>query len=112
MAGNKVVLNKYKIIYNEFNEERIVYVDSNEEKEEWVNKLNELKFKYSIEEIDQTNKWIEGMEFESREEALKALELGKEKYEEYKFKNNPELQNSSMLLDLDYRMGLFEMGVK
>ena len=73
MSGKKVELYRYKIVYAEGEE----FCISEKHKNEIEQMLTEKEIKFTTTPVDQTaNEWFNGLEFNSYDEALIALNAG------------------------------------
>lgn len=117
LYGNTVELIRYKVTYNEQIGEQGYQRQENYisegHKQEMEAILTERNIPFTTEAVMQPeNEWLNGMVFESYDKALEVMQMGQVEWKKYNFENSPELYNSAMMLDLDYRVGLIEMGVK
>jgi len=98
LQGNKVELWRYKITHEEMEE----ITTSEEEKDYIENHLTEQGIDFTTEPIDQSqNEWINGLEFDTRDEAMDWLEKGHEAWEKYLAQK--ELTDSMRLrADIDF----------
>ncbi len=102
MLGKKVELIRYKVTWQEDEQEMQENCISEEHKNEIEQKLTERGIPFSTESITQAgNEWFEGLEFDSYDEALEVFNAGREAYEQRK-----QLQeltdNLRLRADIDY----------
>lgn len=110
MNGDVLELYRYLLAYREYDIEMQKYVTSEIEKDRLVKFLNDRNIQCITTSIDQTEcEWMNGMKFNSYDDAVQACELGKDRWQTKLFEENPQLQLTAMILDLDYRMSLKEM---
>jgi len=102
MLGKKVELYRYKVTYTENEEVMIEYCISEEHKNEIEQKLTAKNIDFTTETIDQTNnEWINGLEFDSYDEALKAFNKGEQAYLQAKSVQE-SVDNLRLRSDIDY----------
>ena len=102
MLGKKVELIRYKVTWQEDEQEIQENCISEEHKAEVEQRLTGQGIEFTTEAIDQTeNEWFEGLEFDSYDEALEVFNAGREAYEQRK-----QLQeltdNLRLKADIDY----------
>ena len=102
MLGKKVELIRYKVTWQEDEQEIQENCISEEHKAEVEQRLTGQGIEFTTEAIDQTeNEWFEGLEFDSYDEALEVFNAGREAYEQRK-----QLQeltdNLRLRADIDY----------
>ena len=102
MLGKKVELIRYKVTWQEDEQEMQEVCVSDEHKNEVEQMLTEKEIDFSTEAIDQTNnEWFNGLEFDSYDEALKVFNKGEQAY--LQAKATQELVDSLRLRsDIDY----------
>lgn len=86
MNGNKVELYRFKVQWtNELNKtiEKHEYCVFEEQRKAIEQSLTEQELSFTTTALDQTeNEWINGLYFETREAALKALNAGQQAYQQ------------------------------
>ena len=102
MLGKKVELIRYKVTWQEDEQEMQEFCVSDEHRDEIQQKLTEKGIEFSTEAIDQTNnEWFNGLEFDSYDEALKVFNKGEQAY--LQVKTIQELaDNLRLRSDIDY----------
>ena len=102
MLGKKVELIRYKITWQENEQEMQESCVSDEHRDEIQQKLTEKEIEFSTEAIDQTNnEWFNGLEFDSYDEALKVFNKGEQAY--LQVESTQELaDNMRLRSDIDY----------
>jgi hypothetical protein len=102
MLGRKVELIRYKVTWQEDEQEMQENCISEEHKAEVEQRLTGQGIEFTTEAIDQTDsEWFDGLEFNSYDEALEVFNAGREAYEQRK-----QLQeltdNLRLRADIDY----------
>jgi hypothetical protein len=125
MCGDTVELLRYIVTYEDKvkdwnkEEKKIIektvkyteYCISDQHRDEFIESLKEKP--YTVETIDQNgNEWMDGMTFMDPSKVEIAIQLGEDKYKQYIYDTNENLQFSKYLTDLDYRLLLLEWGIK
>jgi hypothetical protein len=102
MLGKKVELIRYKVTWQEDEQEMQEVCISDEHRDEIQQKLTEKEIEFSTEAIDQTNnEWFNGLEFDSYDEALAVFNKGEQAY--LQEKQRQELtDNLRLRADIDY----------
>lgn len=97
MYGNKVQICRYKIEYNHNDNLHTCYAQTAEEAQHLANSMNG-----TISNIDTSNEdWLDGLEFDTRSQALYWLEQGQENYNQFIL--NQKLQMPDRLrADIDF----------
>ena len=102
MLEKKVELIRYKITWQEDEQEMRENCISEEHKNEVEQKLTAKNIDFTTEAIDQTdNEWFDGLEFDSYDEALEVFNKGEQAY--LQEKQRQELtDNLRLRADIDY----------
>ena len=102
MLGKKVELIRYKVTWQEDEQEMQEDCISEEHKNEVEQKLTTKNIDFTTEAIDQTeNEWFNGLEFNSYDEALEVFNKGEQAY--LQEKTVQELvDNLRLRSDIDY----------
>ena len=102
MLGKKVELIRYKITWQEDEQEMQEDCISEGHKNEVEQKLTTKNIDFTTEAIDQTsNEWFNGLEFDSYDEALEVFNKGEQAY--LQVKTVQELvDNLRLRADIDY----------
>ena len=102
MLGKKVELIRYKVTWQEDEQEMQEDCISEEHKNEVEQKLTTKNIDFTTEAIDQTeNEWFNGLEFNSYDEALAVFNKGEQAY--LQVKTVQELvDNLRLRSDIDY----------
>ena len=102
MLGKKVELIRYKVTWQEDEQEMQEDCISEGHKNEVEQKLTTKNIDFTTEAIDQTeNEWFNGLEFDSNDEALEVFNKGEQAY--LQVKTVQELaDNLRLRSDIDY----------
>jgi hypothetical protein len=102
MLGRKVELIRYKVTWQEDEQEMQENCISEEHKAEVEQRLTGQGIEFTTEAIDQTeNEWFNGLEFNSYDEALEVFNKGEQAY--LQEKQRQELtDNLRLRADIDY----------
>jgi len=102
MLGKKVELIRYKVTWQEDEQEMQEDCISEEHKNEVEQKLTTKNINFTTEPLNQTNnEWFNGLEFDSYDEALKVFNKGEQAY--LQAKSTQELvDNMRLRSDIDY----------
>ncbi len=102
MLGKKVELIRYKVTWQENEQEMQENCISEEHKNEVEQKLTTKNIAFTTEAIDQTdNEWFDGLEFDSYDKALEVFNKGEQAY--LQEKQRQELaDNLRLRADIDY----------
>jgi hypothetical protein len=102
MSGKKVELIRYKITWQEDEQEMQEDCISDEHKNEFEQMLTDKEITFETTLIDQTsNEWFNGLEFDSYDEALAVFNKGEQAY--LQEKQRQELtDNLRLRADIDY----------
>ena len=111
MLGKKVELIRYKVTWQENEQEMQEFCISEEHKNEIEQKLTAKNIDFTTEAIDQTdNEWFDGLEFNSYDEALKVFNKGEQAY--LQAKATQELvDNLRLRSDIDYIAIMLEVEI-
>lgn len=102
MLGKKVELIRYKVIWQEDEQEMQEDCISEGHKNEVELKLTTKNINFTTETIDQTgNEWFNGLEFNSYDEALEVFNKGEQAYLQEKQKQEL-VDNFRLRADIDY----------
>jgi GTP-dependent phosphoenolpyruvate carboxykinase len=102
MLGKKVELIRYKVTWQEDEQEMQENCISEEHKNEIEQMLTDKEITFTTEVIDQTgNEWFDGLEFDSYDRALEVFNKGEQAY--LQEKQRQELtDNLRLRADIDY----------
>ena len=102
MLGKKVELIRYKVTWQENEQEMQENCISEEHKNEVEQKLTAKNIAFTTEAIDQTdNEWFDGLEFDSYDKALAVFNKGEQAY--LQEKQRQELtDNLRLRAEIDY----------
>jgi hypothetical protein len=102
MLGKKVELIRYKVTWQEDEQEMQENCISEEHKEEVEQRLTGQGIEFTTEAIDQTdNEWFDGLEFNSYDEALAVFNAGQTEYERKQLIQETT-DNLRLRADIDY----------
>ena len=102
MLGKKVELIRYKVTWQEDEQEMQENCISEEHKAEVEQRLTEQGIEFTTEVIDQTdNEWFDGLEFDSYDEALAVFNKGEQDYLQEK-QWQELMDNLRLRTDIDY----------
>jgi hypothetical protein len=102
MLGRKVELIRYKVTWQEDEQEMQENCISEEHKAEVEQRLTGQGIEFTTEAIDQTdNEWFDGLEFNSYDEALEVFNAGEQTYLQEK-QRQVLVDNLRLRADVDY----------